>query len=360
MANRRQLSPFNLAFLDIMFCGFGAVVLLVLLVNSQLVNSRNQLHDDLRAEVNRLELEVRAGELYLGELQADLEADQEEQVSINDAIREQQQTIMLLTREMESNKEQSKNRKMKVDTLANELKKMDARQQQLPRTETVATGNKARRFEGEGNRQYLTGLKLGGKRVVLLIDGSASMLDSSVVNVIRKRNMSKANQLSSKKWQQVQKTVRWLLANLPPSSSVQLLVFNSKVQRLSADNTSWVPVTDNAVQDMLVRFRDTVPSGGTSLENGFAAAAALQPKPDNIVLLTDGLPTQGKKPPRAKLISGGQRGKFFEQAIKKIPRGIPVNTILFPMEGDPLAPVLYWQLAINSKGSFFTPTADWP
>ena len=111
---------------------------------------------------------------------------------------------------------------------------------------------------------------------------------------------------------------------------------------------------------MLARFRDTLPAGGTSLENAFSAAAALAPRPDNIVLLTDGLPTQGRKKPRRSLISGEQRVKFFEQAVRKIPAGVPINTILFPMEGDPLAAVLYWQLAIRSKGSFFTPTSDWP
>jgi hypothetical protein len=361
MAQRRQLSPFNLAFLDIMFCGFGAVVLLVLLVNSQLVRSRNEQHEDLRAEVSRLEHEVQAGELYLEELQADLQASEEERAGIRDAIHQEREAMILLTGEMQSNKEQSRTRKKKVDTLAQELKKLDAEQIQLAQKIPVTQGSKARRFEGEGNRQYLTGLKLGGKRVLILIDGSASMLDTSVVNVIRRRNMDKATQLASKKWQQVQKTVRWLLANLPVSSSVQLMVFNTQPLLLTENKkNAWVPVTDKAVNGMLTRFRDMVPTGGTSLENAFAAASALQPRPDNILLLTDGLPTQGKTKPRKNLISGVQRGNFFAQAIKILPHGVPVNTVLFPMEGDPLAAISYWQLAILTRGSFFTPTADWP
>ena len=361
MAQRRQLSPFNLAFLDIMFCGFGAVVLLVLLVNSQLVRSRNQQHEDLRAEVNRLEQEVQAGELYLGELQASLQASENERISLRDAIRQKRESIARLTREMKSNKEQRTARKKEVDSLTLELKELESKQIQLARAASVVRGNKARRFEGEGNRQYLTGLKLGGERVLILVDGSASMLDTTVVNVIRRRNMDKATQLRSRKWQQVQKTVRWLVANLPASSSVQLMVFNTEARVLTEKKSgSWVPVTDGAVNGMLARFRDMVPAGGTSLENAFAAASTLQPRPDNIVLLTDGLPTQGKHKPQKNLISGVQRGKFFERAIKKIPPGVPINTILFPMEGDPLAAVLYWQLAIQTRGSFFTPTADWP
>jgi hypothetical protein len=122
----------------------------------------------------------------------------------------------------------------------------------------------------------------------------------------------------------------------------------------------WLPVNDPAVSTMLSQFVQILPLGGTSLENAFAAAAALSPLPDNIILLTDGLPTQGKQPPREKFVSGRQRIKFFERAIKKLPTGVPVNTILFPMEGDPRAAVLYWRLALNTRGSLFTPTTDWP
>ena len=45
---RRPVSPFSLSFLDIMFCGFGAVVLLVLILNTDTVKARNQTFADLR------------------------------------------------------------------------------------------------------------------------------------------------------------------------------------------------------------------------------------------------------------------------------------------------------------------------
>ena len=48
---RRPVSPFSLSFLDIMFCGFGAVVLLVLILNTDTVKARNQTFADLRGEV---------------------------------------------------------------------------------------------------------------------------------------------------------------------------------------------------------------------------------------------------------------------------------------------------------------------
>jgi hypothetical protein len=39
---------------------------------------------------------------------------------------------------------------------------------------------------------------------------------------------------------------------------------------------------------------------------------------------------------------------------------VPVNVILFPLEGDAMAPAAYWMLAKNSGGAFMSPAKDWP
>ena len=83
-------------------------------------------------------------------------------------------------------------------------------------------------------------------------------------------------------------------------------------------------------------------------------------KPDNLFLLTDGLPTQGKTAPKKYMVTGVQRRKNFTAAVGTLPRGIPVNTILFPMEGDPEAAALFWQFAMNTNGAFIAPSRDWP
>ena len=59
-------------------------------------------------------------------------------------------------------------------------------------------------------------------------------------------------------------------------------------------------------------------------------------------------------------MSGRQRMEYFAEALKKLPANIPVNTILVPMEGDPMAASAFWQLAQLSQGSFLSPTEDWP
>jgi len=73
------------------------------------------------------------------------------------------------------------------------------------------------------------------------------------------------------------------------------------------------------------------------------------------------LPTQGATPPAVrKTIDGEGRLKLFERAIGRLPAGVPVNVILLPMEGDPLAPGAFWTLSRRTNGAFLSPARDWP
>jgi hypothetical protein len=107
-------------------------------------------------------------------------------------------------------------------------------------------------------------------------------------------------------------------------------------------------------------LREVIPGKGTSLYRAFMAIRDLEPRPDNIYLLTDGLPTQGKSKPFGNTVTGKQRMRYFDQAANELPKGIPVNTILFPMEGDPFAASAFWKLTIKSEGSMISPSKDWP
>lgn len=103
-----------------------------------------------------------------------------------------------------------------------------------------------------------------------------------------------------------------------------------------------------------------IPAQGTNLEKAFIAAAQLNPKPDNIYLITDGLPTLGSRSSRKTTISGEDRLKLFNKAVDRLPKRTPVNTILTPIEGDPHAAITYWRLARATQGSFMSPSKDWP
>ena len=364
MRSRNNISSFNLSFLDIMFCGFGAVVLLVLIINANTISSRKEHHEDLRAEVVRIEKEIKIGQDHLVELKNSLDIQNQQEVTAQGRSNEVLALIAKVKEELADFRNQTIASKEHINQLESDLKSLDLEHRRLG-SELKANqeqGKKVRRFEGEGNRQYLTGLKLGGNRVLILIDASASMLDRTIVNVIRRRNLDDETKRKSAKWQQARKTVEWLIANLPPESTLQVYGFNTKPFSLLPEHASnWTPATDTkAIGELITNLNNTIPRNGTSLVNAFSVVKSLRSRPDNILLITDGLPTQGSKRPSNSTVSGEQRIKFFEQAIKTLPPRIPVNTLLFPMEGDPMAAVLYWKLAVDTGGSFLTPSSDWP
>jgi hypothetical protein len=152
-------------------------------------------------------------------------------------------------------------------------------------------------------------------------------------------------------------------AQLPLESQFQLYAFNTRAWALQASTDGkWLKTDDpNALSEALQALHKIVPKDGTSIENAFVAMNALNPKPDNVIMITDGLPTQGASAPLIrKTIDGDDRLKLFERAFTKYPRDVPFNIILMPMEGDPMAPSAFWVAARATGGSFLSPSKDWP
>ena len=107
-------------------------------------------------------------------------------------------------------------------------------------------------------------------------------------------------------------------------------------------------------------LNQVIPTGGTSLHRALAKVRLFEPPPDNIFLITDGLPTQGLDIPKSNVVSSQERNALFVDAISQLSGSTPINIILFPMEGDPLAAASYWRLAQITSGSFLAPSEDWP
>ena len=361
---RRSITPFSLSFLDIMFCGFGAVVLLVLIINADTVQARNEVFADLRASVVRMENEVLVGEENMLLARNSLEASEEALVlTQGDAARVQNSLLEIEAGLTNLNLETNASR-AHIKQLKSDLKGMDKTTQSLSAEQKAqsAQGDKVHRFSGEGDRQYLTGLKLGGKRILIMLDVSASMLDETIVNVIRLRNMDDNRKRNAHKWLRGRNTVEWLIANLPQSAKFQLHLFNTRSRpALPNSQKRWLSAASaEDVSGAVKAMREAIPEGGTSLYHAFKAAREMEPRPDNILLITDGLPTQGHKKPTSTTVSSPQRVKHFNKATELLPAGISVNTILLPMEGDVYAAAAYWKLAVNTHGSFLTPARDWP
>ena len=250
-----------------------------------------------------------------------------------------------------------------INKLQSDLKRIDLDRQKLSseREQAERAGRNVRQFLGDGDRQYLTGLKVGGKRILILVDASASMLDESIVNIIRLRNLPDATRRKTEKWQRTVQTTEWLLSQLPADSEFQVYRFNTDAVPLAGEPGRWLAANQSSNLDAVVAgLNRETPSGGTSLYNAFSVLKNFEKKPDNVILLTDGLPTMGKSGHSGGRVSGKQRMRYFNQAARILPRNIPLNTILFPIEGDPFAASEYWKLAINSAGSFMSPARDWP
>jgi hypothetical protein len=110
----------------------------------------------------------------------------------------------------------------------------------------------------------------------------------------------------------------------------------------------------------LANLHAVVPAEGTSLYNAFAATKSLSPLPDQIVLITDGLPTQGKSAGLKKYVDSGARMRLFDDAVGQLPDHVPVDSILLPMLGDLQAPHRFWHLARLTHGTLLMPSKDWP
>ena len=107
-------------------------------------------------------------------------------------------------------------------------------------------------------------------------------------------------------------------------------------------------------------IRQQVPTGGSSLVNLILEIRQLSPIPDNVYVITDGLPTQGENEPRGATVTGKRRLDLFGEAIDRLPKQIPINVIMFPMEGDPMASAAFWNVARVTGGAFISPSWDWP
>jgi len=362
---RRKFDIFSMSFLDTICCAFGAVVLLYMIINASTGKSFQRDNAQVRAEVDRLEQQVLEGYAGLVVLRNSLKATEQQKVRAQGlADRAVDETERLKQQLAEAEKDTLSKREA-IERLKSDLKSLEEDRKRL----AAATpspgkpGNRVKGFVGTGDRQYLSGLKLGGERIVILVDASASMLDETVVNILRMRNMPESRRLQSEKWRRTVATVDWLTTQIPAKSKFEVLAFNTRAWPLSKDGAiRWLDGSDaQALNDAVKALRSTVPQGGTSLENAFAAMATLAPQPDNIFIITDGLPTQGASPPLVqKTIDGNGRLKLFEKAIAKYPSRVPANVILMPMEGDPAASGAFWALARRTGGSFLMPAKDWP
>lgn len=353
MRGRRKSEALNLAFLDIMSCGLGAVVLVFMLVKhnaGQYPAEADLLAKDLRF----LELEKMQMQQTLLQLQNIAQLEEDKKVKLREKKTELLHSLSQQRLALSLQKDQLADMKRDIST------------------RPVAEKEDLIEDVQGGEENYLIGLKVAGPRIVVLIDSSSSMTDESLIEIIKRKNGSEDEKKRGPKWQRTKKAVRWLLGRVPKTSQLAVLAFNSSVTPLGGPGWKQADSREN-LQALYRELDSLVPEGATNLQKGLQAAAGYGAT--DLYLVTDGLPTIGESRyaslnpftscssllGKSSTISGECRVKLFRQSVKDSKLGkLKVNVVLLPIEGDPDAVNEYWTWSATSGGLLISPALNWP
>jgi len=353
-SSSRSFNPFNLSFLDIMSCGLGAVILIFLILK----------HGDTISpeQTQLLEKDIYDMEIAIEDISAKI-------IAKNIAINQLQSKIVEQNKTIDEAAEVLNAQQSLRDSLIQENKKIQDISNDIESSmpDIIDTS-------GDGERQYLTGLRIEGRRIVYLLDTSASMLDENIQKIFRLSFMSDDIKNNAPKWKRAKKILTWLVARLPSESQFTIITFNEDITPHT--NKPWILASDaSAVKNALDSALTEIPKNGTNLEKALIAIKKMQPPPDGVYIITDGLPTIGEPletinldmttrtclKPRGRITSNC-RHYIYEKAKNNYLKGrkIKTSTILLPLQGDSRAASDYWNLALQSGGMTISPSSDWP
>jgi len=353
LIKRKQSAGFNLAFLDIMSCGLGAIILVFMLVKHNVNDSSVEL-DNLQNDIQQLEEKKLKAQQIVQNTKAQLAENSRTENTARKELAAKQAILSQTSADIELTSKQLELLKSAIKTIK-VLKKDD-----LIETQQVQ------------EQHYLLGLKVEGPKIAILVDNSASMTHEKLIDIIKTKNGSSQEKQQAEKWIRTQKVVAWLLARLPKNSDVIVVAFNEKAKNLGSAN--WAKANSSSTINAILSDLNTlVPEGATNLQQGLQAINTFSPS--NLYIITDGLPTKGESRYKSlnpfascsslsgnsTIISGECRVKLFKQTIKESAKSnIQVNVILLPLEGDPDATNQYWSWTAATGGLVLSPAGDWP
>lgn len=362
---------FSLSFLDLLSCGLGAAILLLLVVKhgSTDVPINTEAYVASQAERLQNELDERLQEKSGLEEQLASAVEEIENAAANKtALATVQDDVVVDLRRQLANLSDARDR---LQSASDELQALQAIPVEEPEPKTGPTG-------------HLGGLYVADSQVVVLLDRSASMLDRSLVEIIRLRLASKKTRQKVEKWSTARKAAEWAFNRVKDQQTFQLLTFSDTVRDINGNvvaaskQLSWL--TKGAAGSELKNVRtmlDSVDANGpTNLERAFEAIATLRPLPKQVLLITDGLPTVPEgvslgRIPRCPNARSGQvpilspqcRKNIFERSMQTFRsklRDTSISVVLLPLDGDAQAMYSYWDLTAHSRGRVLTPAEGWP
>ena len=370
--SRDDTIGFGLSFLDVLSCGLGASILLLLLLKHGVAEVASDSTQDVAARHARVQQQLDDRLAEKAALEADLLVSQSqlrEAVENREALTEQQkQSQQELLEQLSALSQARSDLETAKETVTDLQAQREAQRAVAEEAESVA-----------GQTGQLGGIHVRSDGVVILLDRSASMLDHSLVEIVRLRAAHPHYRDTAPKWVTARNTVGWAFKHVDLGNSFQVLTFSDSVTDPSGKEITpgatlkWLTRGDpgNTFREIQQSILKTEANGPTNLETAFEVIATLDPKPKQVILITDGLPTV---PGTARLrsirgcssparLSPVCRGRIFDRAVKLFEREFPkteISTILLPLEGDAGAMRKYWTFASNSGGRVLTPAPNWP
>ena len=352
---KRKTEGFNIAFLDVMSCGLGAVILILMLVKYQ-TELPDEQSSALQADIAILEQQNMQSQQTVETLRTQTDDTQTELAQLNT------QLVSLVT-----NINNQKDTQQSLKAQAAKLKSQTETPTQAP-SAPVPVINK-------GLEDYLLGLEVEGRRIVILVDSSASMTEERLIDVIRYKVASAQERQQSPKWQRTLRIVEWLVAKVPEGSDYKVIRFAESASVVGG--SAWKKGADpKDAATVLSGFKQIAPEGGTNLHTAVALMRSSAAGFSNVYLLTDGLPTQGDGgriraiasffrgcssiTGSAKKISGKCRVRLLNDIVASYGERAAVNVILLPLEGDSYAAGAFWQWTAKSDGLLISPEHSWP
>ena len=347
MTVKRKEEGFNLAFLDVMACGLGAVLLILIIVKF------NEVAPEPPDDVKKLQEQMQALlddnrriEKQIGTLKGS-KANSESQTA---------QMTSQLQEEIAQLQEKKQQTLEKVKQL-NALAKYEAPPPPPPADNVELSGT--------GEENYLLGLKMQGKKIGILVDASGSMVADTLTGALIAKSKPDSERMRMGKWVNTTRVVDWLLARTPNDAQVALVAYNEKPFSVGR------PVNTVRVSGSMKRlggeFKTVVPQNGSDLQSALNYIFSVMPDMTDLYVVTDGLPNLSPNGfsltgcGLTKNVSGQCRLEIFSQAWQSnLKVKVTTNVILLPFQGDIDAPGAYWEWAHRTGGMVIAPAKGWP
>ena len=327
-------------------------------------------------------------EIQIAEITEEIATKKEEKTKLKQIAVEMENQIQRLTSEGSAKSAISNIQAKRLSELLKELRRTRAeleKSQQALAQAAAENEKESTDAASQANRSHLTGLLVNEGQVAILLDTSASMLATSLVEIIRLRASPTRTKLRAEKWSRATAAALWAYDKIPTGARFQLVTFNETASDLLGNpnstqkNISWLvkdqlPLSTSTLKSKLTQL---VPNGPTDLKSALVTAGSLQPRPKQVILITDGLPTlpgtaslsrlsecpRSNPSGRAPLLSPQCRRSILNDAVRAARRalqGTRVDVILLPLEGDSNAIDGYWTFTREFGGRVLSPYSGWP